>query len=562
MGPLIPSNRPKGDLSHAVIRTELTGVKFGIYTDAETKSRSVAHITSPQAFDSLGTALPSGVYDPRLGPADSRSGGCITCGLPYLHCPGHFGHIELCVPVYHPLLFSRMVSFLRLKCFNCHEFRLSKRTCRVFECQLHLINCGKVMEALDLHDMLSRVAHRVGTEHGLGGSVTSSSRSGGGGGGSSSAATAMRDAAEAAAGDSIDEILSQKLATPIPSNVMLTSHERTIRRQIVKDFVAAANGMKKCENCHAVSPKVRQDSSNKVFQVPLEKIYVRSNAAERVKLISALEVEKVGGPAAGGGYDSDDTDMGDNGVNDSDDEGGNDDMDIGDENGGGDNDTGRVASLFDDEAEEAGENDEDDNGAGDDILGYKKREATVKKLGDARMSSNKRAADKYLHPLEVEAQIKLTWMLQPHLCGMVFGDAHCTDADGGRSGYGMYFMRNVAVPPSRFRPPMVLGTMTVEHAQNVYLNKVIELNDRVRSYIAIVQGMPDRMAGASTAAEKAKLMADKEKAESRAFSNWINLQTQINCFMDSSKDPSAAATENVPPGIRQLLEKKEGIFRK
>ena len=31
---------------------------------------------------------------------------CTTCGLLYTHCPGHFGHIELAVPVYNPLVFG------------------------------------------------------------------------------------------------------------------------------------------------------------------------------------------------------------------------------------------------------------------------------------------------------------------------------------------------------------------------------------------------------------------------------------------------------------------------
>jgi DNA-directed RNA polymerase I subunit RPA1 len=547
------SRRPKGDLSNAVIRTEITGVQFGIYTDAETRARSVVQITSPQAYDAIGTALPSGVYDPRLGPVDSRGGACITCSLPYLHCPGHFGHIELCVPVYHPLLFPRLVSFLRLKCLNCHEFRLSRRMCKTFQAQLHLVNCGKAMEALELHDMLSHVAHRAGIEHGLAGSATAASR----GGASTANAAAKRNEAEAAAAATIDEILTQKLATPLPmGGPKLTSHERSVRRQIIKDFTAACNGLNKCENCRAVSPKIRQDSSNKIFQVPLEKVHVKSNAAERIKLLSALDIEQIGNGGGSGrvasGYDSDASDM-EGAAQDSDEDGDdNDEMDVDKDDNGG------VASLFDDEAEEV---DDDDDAVG----GYKKRDASVKKLGDASANKgNKRAADKYLHPLEVEAQARLTWQLQPRLCAMVFGSAHCNDADGGVTGYGIYFMRNVAVPPSRFRPPMVLGTMTVEHAQNIYLNKIVELNDRVRSFIALVQSVPDEMDGLS-ATERTKRVAEKERAESRAFSNWINLQTQVNCFMDSSKDPSAASAAlaaNIPSGIRQLLEKKEGIFRK
>jgi DNA-directed RNA polymerase beta' subunit len=31
---------------------------------------------------------------------------CTTCNLGAAHCPGHFGHIELPLPVYNPLIFG------------------------------------------------------------------------------------------------------------------------------------------------------------------------------------------------------------------------------------------------------------------------------------------------------------------------------------------------------------------------------------------------------------------------------------------------------------------------
>ena len=39
---------------------------------------------------------------------------CATCSLGRLYCPGHMGHIELPVPVYHPLFFDTvyMVRFI------------------------------------------------------------------------------------------------------------------------------------------------------------------------------------------------------------------------------------------------------------------------------------------------------------------------------------------------------------------------------------------------------------------------------------------------------------------
>jgi len=58
-------------------------------------------------------------------------------------------------------------------------------------------------------------------------------------------------------------------------------------------------------------------------------------------------------------------------------------------------------------------------------------------------------------------------------------------------------------------------------------------------------------------------LAAKKSSDTAAntLKNWIDLQLNINCYIDSSKDPSANAA-NAPPGIRQLLERKEGIFRK
>jgi DNA-directed RNA polymerase I subunit RPA1 len=150
-----------GDLSRAVVRRQVDGIRFGLYTDDEVRSRSIIEVTSPQAFDSLGTPLPHGLYDPLLGPTESRTTSpCPTCGNLYLNCPGHAGHIELCVPVYQPLTFPKMIQLLRLKCLNCHSFRLEKRLTKIFAVKFSLIDAGKCQEAMELDDLISTVVRR------------------------------------------------------------------------------------------------------------------------------------------------------------------------------------------------------------------------------------------------------------------------------------------------------------------------------------------------------------------------------------------------------------------
>lgn len=69
------------------------------------KALSVKALTNPLVFDNLNNPVPGGLYDLALGPYETGQT-CGTCGLGFLSCPGHFGHVPLEVPVYHPLVFG------------------------------------------------------------------------------------------------------------------------------------------------------------------------------------------------------------------------------------------------------------------------------------------------------------------------------------------------------------------------------------------------------------------------------------------------------------------------
>lgn len=100
-------------------------VSFNLQTPEQIRSLSVKTITQSQIFDGLGHPVRGGLYDPALGPVD-KDGRCATCGLGSFHCPGHFGHIELPVPVYCPMTFGQMFSVLRNACLYCHRFRMTR----------------------------------------------------------------------------------------------------------------------------------------------------------------------------------------------------------------------------------------------------------------------------------------------------------------------------------------------------------------------------------------------------------------------------------------------------
>jgi hypothetical protein len=88
--------------------------------------------------------------------------------------------------------------------------------------------------------------------------------------------------------------------------------------------------------------------------------------------------------------------------------------------------------------------------------------------------------DKYVAPIEAEAQMKLLWDREGLILSLIFGSARGAPLPHepdpvlriDSNGYKLFFIHTLAVPPSRFRPPMALGDVVAEHPQNVYLAKV------------------------------------------------------------------------------------------
>lgn len=76
-------------------------IQFGLLSPEEIKSMSVAQIEYPETMDESGSKpRQMGLSDPRMGTID-RNYKCGTCDQNDKECPGHFGHIELAVPVFH-----------------------------------------------------------------------------------------------------------------------------------------------------------------------------------------------------------------------------------------------------------------------------------------------------------------------------------------------------------------------------------------------------------------------------------------------------------------------------
>ncbi|KAI8356090.1 hypothetical protein EDC96DRAFT_609602 [Choanephora cucurbitarum] len=162
---------------------------------------------------------------------------------------------------------------------------------------------------------------------------------------------------------------------------------------------------------------------------------------------------------------------------------------------------------------------------------------------------------RFMTPYEVRKQVQALFEKEGDITTLLYGarDPRIPSFIK-KATYHMFFIETLAVAPTRFRPPSVMGDKIFESPQNELLSGILKGSHLVRDLSDELQKVSDEE------------QSDKNKIE-RVRTNFvesiINLQHAVNSFIDSTKNPAQVAQgQTNPPGIRQALEKKEGLFRK
>ncbi|CAG2111793.1 unnamed protein product [Medioppia subpectinata] len=120
---------------------QIVGVSFGIISKDEIKKLSVLNVETWKTFDELSHPREGGLCDSAFGPA-KRDEMCATCGLSEFDCCGHYGHINLSLPVFNPFLIKQLFQVLKMCCFECHHLLFSPTDLEIKIAQMEALSRG------------------------------------------------------------------------------------------------------------------------------------------------------------------------------------------------------------------------------------------------------------------------------------------------------------------------------------------------------------------------------------------------------------------------------------
>ncbi|KAG9496969.1 hypothetical protein J7337_011758 [Fusarium musae] len=466
------------------VASGVESVEFTFMSPKEIRAISVKRIENPETFDNLLNPVPGGLYDPALGSWGDAP--CTTCNLNQATCPGHAGHIQLPVPVYHPVFMDQAYRLLKATCVYCKGFRLHQKELHKYVCQLKLLQHGLIQEA---HVVGAIGDNELAIELGDFSELES-------------------EAEEEGAANSIDNVTRarDKYVDKCLGGVKIKrgetkrgKHEGSseMRREIIKEFLAEITKRRVCASCGGISPSYRKDRFVKVFERSLSDKDKAKMAQKNFKQADAMaRVHQAATKQKPDGYSSDE------GVAD-------------------------VASPARETSRINGD------------VAHLDTEMVDADTASTSSSSPLR----YISAMEVRARLNELFTKEQELVSLLY-NAKPPTRSSTKVTPDMFFLTTILVPPNRYRPEARTGESEISEAQQNSLYKNI-------------------LRGCGTIARLHRELQEEKADINRMHQASAELQESVNALIDKNKNPvQGAAAKRNEDGIKQKLEKKEGLFRK
>ena len=512
-----------------LVSKEISSVSFSFYDAKEAREISVKRVTNPVLFDGLNNPVIDGLYDPAFGPIE-QFGVCSTCGLSQHHCPGHFGHIDLVVPVYHPLLFPTVTKVLRCVCLNCHKFKMHTERVKMFKERLDLIDSGQLERAADvgqwkLSKSTMRELSEIEEENRKDREKTRKEEDG--------EAPEMMDLRETNFMPKLDSLTRKKTKRGdqcVP--LEWTTSAATAKRELIDSFFQSVPKLR-CENCKAFGPVLSTEGSTKIYRKPLPKKQLITNLANAIDVDFSMKQLAKAASAEGADELVDSSTMAE--------------MTGGTVVEGKTNNRKTKKSSSDRNSDDSSSSSSEDDDDDDDDDNSSSTDSEEDNYDEGRIKERP-TKPMYVTPIEAREVLRRLWGNEFEWCSRVWcanGRDQSSDLTTERqnSNPNRFFCQTILVPPPKLRPPSKMGDMVFEHPQNTHLCAIIQANLSLTELFRTPPTVPE----------------PPEVRASRAVRAWLAIQGGVNRLMDATK--ADQIQDRVGIGIRQQLEKKQGLFR-
>ncbi|KAI6163109.1 hypothetical protein EDD17DRAFT_512310 [Pisolithus thermaeus] len=475
-------------------------VSFSFLSSEDIRKISVKQIVNPVLLDDLNRPNIGGLYDPALGPSD-RHDICATCHLNYFTCPGHYGHIELPAPVYHPLFMTQMYNLLRGTCLFCHRFKTRQSVRCKYAAKLRLLEHGLLDAALGVDDLHIQ-------DKGSGDD----------------------DGDEDSRGETVEDF-EKRVELYVRIHLSRTGSRRDqykdelvyqARKDVITDFLKSTIA-KRCQNagCGAFGYTFRKEGFTKIVEYDLPIKQKNQHIALGLRRPDVLISQMQRGERA-------EQYLNDRILDDDD------------------------VPMSEPEGDMAYSDEED-------VEPSPKEKESLPRTASGRVKTSRGRNERVMAPEECRAHLRRLFANCPLMCSLLFG-RHGPFTPLSRDGLtraspDIFFMEAIPVPPTRFRPPAKMGDMLFEHSQNELLAKILSTSYRLRDLTLDLQISSSK---SSTVDE-----SSRRRLLGSLLETLVQLQVDVNSFIDSNKNPAPVRQGKLPPpGVKQGLEKKEGLFRK
>jgi len=591
----------KDEITH-----EISNVKFDFYTPEEIERISMKQLTVTKIYNDMGIPNPGSLADPCLGVgAFDKNSTCDVCHQNNENCTGHFGHINLSIPIYNPFLLNIILKLLNAKCFNCHKLKISLKDTSYLFMKLFLIKLGLFTEAEDIKNIMyesfkedtslinikilkfiknnllinkdyfdsiiNSVIEKENIEDENNEEKENEDKK-------YKSKKSKQDNSSKIEEKMKEEILKRK-ETQLEEifKKIEERHKEIIKEKpyyiyepsltsntLLKDFEKefwTMSKLNKCQNCGALSAKYKKMNNLRFFRItPSEKdkkkmaklgIDMEKGALEH----GASKREKEKNKQKRRKEKKEKEDL----INE---------FKIKDDN--------NMEVEEENKEENMEEEEEDDDDEENNEISEEEDEEKIKKGIENEIKTKKQ---QYLFSFEILKNINDLFLNDSGLLSLFYGNMIYDPNTEYKiriitSGINIFFIQELIVPPNRFRPENSSfgGDENYFHYQTSAYRKILALDNDIREItskskednVNILKEEDKTIKNENK--EKDNNENDKNKNKDKKTSNMsdlatkcVQLQLAINTLFDSSKALSKKDQES--KGIRQIIEKKEGILR-